>query len=286
MMEGREAGDWAGIALALRDAGEDRLRSRVPTYLHPLAGRILAWHVLRALASLDPPPRQLLLVTAVPLDPAVLAGLRAGVVTLDPSGSWWAALEERLEPSVDRVLFVDATAAALATSLAQLRDGPTGRVLRGAEGEPLGVWLDRPDAAGRAEGGGGLEALAVGCEAGTPGDPAEAFAVRDRAALARAGVVVRDRIVRALMDDGVTFLLPETVMVDVDVTVGPDTVIYPGVVLEGATSIGAETVIGPGCRIIDSRIGSGVELKGWNYIVATAIRNRAVLEPYVRRGHD
>ncbi|HLU24860.1 MAG TPA: hypothetical protein VKZ58_04085 [Longimicrobiales bacterium] len=286
MMEGPEAGDWAGIALALRDAGEDRLRSRVPTYLHPLAGRILAWHVLRALATLSPPPRQLLLVTAVPVDPAVVAGLPAGVVPLERKGGWSAALEERLEPSVGRLLFVDATAAALSTSLAELRGGPTGRVLRGAGGEPLAVWLDRSEVAGRVGNGGGLEALASGCEETVPGDPGETFAVRDRAALARAGVIVRDRIVRALMDEGVTFLLPETVLVDVDVTVGPDTVIYPGVVLEGATTIGSETVIGPGCRIIDSRIGSGVELKGWNYIVSTAIRNRAVLEPYVRRGHD
>jgi len=31
-------------------------------------------------------------------------------------------------------------------------------------------------------------------------------------------------------------------------------------VLEGQTTIGEETVIGPGCRIIDSWVGSGVEL--------------------------
>ena len=81
-------------------------------------------------------------------------------------------------------------------------------------------------------------------------------------------------------------MLPGSVLVDVDVRIGVDTVIYPGAVLEGDTTIGAETVVGPGCRIIDSWIGSGVELKGWNYVSHTSVRNRAILEPYVRRGFD
>ena len=55
---------------------------------------------------------------------------------------------------------------------------------------------------------------------------------------------------------------------------------------EGQTTVGEETVIGPGCRIIDSWVGSGVELKGWNYISRTSVRNRAILEPNARRGFD
>src|SRR5690606_10061180 len=110
--------------------------------------------------------------------------------------------------------------------------------------------------------------------------------VRDRAGLSRVSQRVRDRLVRTLMDAGVTFLLPDTVMVDVDVRIGRDSIIYPGVVLEGGTTIGEETVIGPGCRVIDSWVGSGVELRGWNYISHTSVRNRAILEPYVRRGFD
>jgi bifunctional N-acetylglucosamine-1-phosphate-uridyltransferase/glucosamine-1-phosphate-acetyltransferase GlmU-like protein len=113
-----------------------------------------------------------------------------------------------------------------------------------------------------------------------------AFVVRDRFELARAHRRVRDRLVRSLMDAGATFLLPDSAVVDVDVRIGRDSIIYPGVVLEGQTTIGEETVIGPGCRIIDSWVGSGVELKGWNYISNTSVRNRAILEPYVRRGFD
>jgi bifunctional UDP-N-acetylglucosamine pyrophosphorylase/glucosamine-1-phosphate N-acetyltransferase len=88
------------------------------------------------------------------------------------------------------------------------------------------------------------------------------------------------------MADGVTFRNPATVVVDSTVSIGADTVVYPGAVLEGRTEIGRECVIGPYSRIVESTIGRGVELKGWNYVTRTTIRNHAVLEPHVRRGFD
>jgi bifunctional UDP-N-acetylglucosamine pyrophosphorylase / glucosamine-1-phosphate N-acetyltransferase len=97
---------------------------------------------------------------------------------------------------------------------------------------------------------------------------------------------MRDRLVREHEANGVSFVRPATTWSDADVRIGPDTVIYPGTVIEGATDIGAECVIGPYSRIVESRIGRGAELKGWNYVARTTIRNRAVLEPYVRRGFD
>ena len=81
-------------------------------------------------------------------------------------------------------------------------------------------------------------------------------------------------------------MLPDTNWIDVDVVIGADTLLYPGVLLEGQTEVGNECVIGPHCRIVESRIGRGVEMKGWNYITHTSIRNHAVLDPYVRRGYD
>jgi len=84
----------------------------------------------------------------------------------------------------------------------------------------------------------------------------------------------------------VSFVLPATTWVDADVTIGADTVIYPGAVIEGQTHIGKECVIGPYSRIVNASIGRGVELRGWNYITQTTIRNQAVLEAYVRRGFD
>lgn len=63
------------------------------------------------------------------------------------------------------------------------------------------------------------------------------------------------------MDEGVTFMNPGNTMVDKQVKIGRDTVIYPGVILQG------DTVIGEGCTIIgpslikDSRIGDDVHIR-------------------------
>lgn len=277
--------DWAGAVAALRGAGEDDIVSRIPTYMHPLAGRSLARHVVRALATLEPAPRRLAVLVREGVDAAILGAPPAAPIAVGSPEAWWRALSASLDDGIERVLVVDGAAPALSRSLAALVAGPIDRALRGERGELLALWAGRERLARLADGR-TLEAVAEELEPVAAADPAEAFLVRDRAALARASILIRNRIVERHMAAGVTFILPETVLVDVDVVIGQDTVIYPGVVIEGETEIGAETVIGPACWIVDSRIGSGVELKGWNYIVRTAIRNRAVLEPYVRRGFD
>jgi hypothetical protein len=114
----------------------------------------------------------------------------------------------------------------------------------------------------------------------------EILRVIDRHTLSQAAIVMRDRLVALHESRGVTFLLPATAWIDVDVRIGADTVVYPGAVLEGMTEIGSECVIGPYSRIVESTIGRGVELKGWNYVTHTSLRNHAVMEPHARRGVD
>lgn len=278
--------EWCAIALALREPEDDALASRIPTYLHPLAGRTLTWHVLRAVAGLEPTASPLLLVGPPELDAAVTGEVPATLVHTTHPEDWWERTRRELRPGCGGVLVVDAAAPALSASLESLLEGPQGRALLGVDGSILAVWMETEEAEEHCARGAELEAIAEGLERVHATSPEEAFLVRDRVALALAAAAIRDRTVAQLMAGGATFLAPETVVVDVDVTIGSDTIIYPGVVLEGQTSIGTETVVGPGCRIIDAQVGSGVELKGYNYIVRTRVRNRAVLEPYVRRGFD
>lgn len=134
------------------------------------------------------------------------------------------------------------------------------------------------------------DVMAMLSKAGTPArvvaasDPIELMGINDRVQLATAEALLRDRIRKRLMRDGVTFLSPETTLVDADVEIGPDTVIYPGVLIEGASSIGGEVVIGPFSRIVDAHIGRGAELQGWNYVARTTVPNGAILSPYVHQG--
>jgi bifunctional UDP-N-acetylglucosamine pyrophosphorylase/glucosamine-1-phosphate N-acetyltransferase len=126
---------------------------------------------------------------------------------------------------------------------------------------------------------GGVEAVAVE-------DPQETLGINDREQLAAAEAVLRARIRRRVMAAGVTMIQPETVLLDDQVSIGPDSVLYPGVIIEGASAIGPECVVGPWCRIVESHVGRGVELKGWNFVARTSIPPGAILGPYVRKGND
>lgn len=279
---------WTGIVLALDELGDDGMESRLSTYLHPLAGRPLAWHSLSCVASLDPAPSRLVLLVSGEWN-AELFGEHAGnMQRFDPTHRDLAQAVRELDGATDgNFLLVDAAAIVAAPELRRLVEGPVDRILVDGPGRCIAAWLSAERVRELLDGVTGLRSLSRGMPAAQGSEASSAtVVVHDRATLSRASMVIRDRLVRHLMNAGVSFLLPETILVDVDVRIGRDSVIYPGVVLEGQTSIGEETVVGPGCRVIDSWIGSGVELKGWNYLANTSIRNRAILEPYVRRGFD
>jgi bifunctional UDP-N-acetylglucosamine pyrophosphorylase/glucosamine-1-phosphate N-acetyltransferase len=92
-------------------------------------------------------------------------------------------------------------------------------------------------------------------------DPAEAIGVNDRAALGEAERLMRLRINAAHQADGVTLIDPAGTYIEAGVTIGPDTVIYPGTMLRGRTAIGSDCVIGPGTDLTDTLVGSGSVLR-------------------------
>lgn len=271
--------------MAALDDGET-FRSRVSVYEHPLAGRPILWHVLYALADVSPAPRGIRVVHRASEAPAMPPSFAVRIDTeaVQPEDAV-VALRRAITPPGVRVL-VDAAAPLLSSST-------VARLLRAAEGSTAALGSEGGDGATIAVAGEG-PALASADDPRrplivkhiAPTGAEELIRVVDRHSFARAGVALRDALVRRHSAGGVTFLLPETVWLDVDVQIGSDTVIYPGSVLEGRTEIGRECVIGPYSRVVESTIGRGVELKGWNYVTHTTVRNHAVLEPYVRRGLD
>ena len=89
----------------------------------------------------------------------------------------------------------------------------------------------------------------------TVSDPSETLGINSRSELAAMNRRVWDTKNAQLMADGVTLEDPATTYIDADVQVGPDSVIHPGVHLEGRTAIGAGCEIHSGTRIADSTIG-------------------------------
>lgn len=83
----------------------------------------------------------------------------------------------------------------------------------------------------------------------------ETLGVNDRIALSQAEEIMRKRINEKHMANGVTIINPMTTHISVDAEIGRDTIIQPGVVIEGKTIIGEDCVIGPNSHIIQSVIG-------------------------------
>jgi bifunctional UDP-N-acetylglucosamine pyrophosphorylase/glucosamine-1-phosphate N-acetyltransferase len=92
------------------------------------------------------------------------------------------------------------------------------------------------------------------------GKPEEMEGVNDRRDLARAGALLRRRILERLMEQGVTVVDPACTYVEDSVKVGRDSVLHPGITLEGATRIGKGCVVRTGSRIVDSTLGSDCEI--------------------------
>ena len=70
-------------------------------------------------------------------------------------------------------------------------------------------------------------------------DPTEILGVNSRQELADLAAILRTRRTDELMAAGVTIVDPATTWIGPDVTVGADTVIHPGVHLEGRTAVGS-----------------------------------------------
>jgi bifunctional UDP-N-acetylglucosamine pyrophosphorylase / glucosamine-1-phosphate N-acetyltransferase len=111
-------------------------------------------------------------------------------------------------------------------------------------------------------------------------DSREGLGVNDRKQLAELTAVMRGRILGRLMTDGVTVLDPASTYVDDTVAIGADTVLHPGVVIQGRTTIGTECVVGPGSFIGNCKIGERVEFKPYCVLNDSVVEDDAVLGPF------
>ena len=86
-------------------------------------------------------------------------------------------------------------------------------------------------------------------------DPDVTVGVNDRWQLAMAEKEMRLRILKRHAVNGVTLRNPDSIFIEADVEIGPDTTIEPGTMLLGKTSIGSACRIGPYSRIFACEIG-------------------------------
>ncbi len=86
-------------------------------------------------------------------------------------------------------------------------------------------------------------------------DQSLVLGINDRVTLARVRAIAQRSICARHMLAGVTIVDPAQTLIDVDVSIGQDTLIEPGCALRGATVVGEAAVIGPHTTMIDSRVG-------------------------------
>lgn len=107
----------------------------------------------------------------------------------------------------------------------------------------------------------------------------ESLGVNDRVALATAENVMRRRINKAHMVNGVTFQNPEATYIDIDVELAPEVVVEANVTLKGQTKVGSESVLTNGSYIVDSIIGERVVVTN-SMIEQSTVKDGVTIGPY------
>jgi bifunctional UDP-N-acetylglucosamine pyrophosphorylase/glucosamine-1-phosphate N-acetyltransferase len=108
-------------------------------------------------------------------------------------------------------------------------------------------------------------------------DPNEVIGINTRVHLAQAEALLRQRINQQWMLSGVTMIDPASTFIEPEVTLGQDTILWPGTYLHGSTQIGVGCVIGPNTIITDSKVGD-------NCTLLASVLEFAVLEDQVEMG--
>ena len=106
----------------------------------------------------------------------------------------------------------------------------------------------------------------------------EILPVGDGVAVGLAARELRRRKNEALARRGVIILDPDSAWIDWAAEIGPRTVVYPSVVIEGRTRIGADARIFPHVHIMDSILGARVK------VLTSTVMEETVLEDGVQAG--
>ena len=114
----------------------------------------------------------------------------------------------------------------------------------------------------------------------------ETRGINSRSELAEVSRIVRQKKNEELMAAGVTIVDPASTYIEDGVDVGADTVIHPGVILEGQTRIGAACEIHANVRICDSELADRVTVNNFCLIVGTRVANGASVGPFAHLRPD
>jgi len=217
--------------------------------------------LMKLLTSLQADSRpELALMTALLDDPRGY-----GRVLRSPDGKVREVREDRDLSNDQQRAVREVNAGVYAARTGFLKDA----VARLTPGNAQGEYYLSDVVAMAAEGGGAVAMI---------GDAGALAGVNDRAQLVAAEELMYARIAARHLHSGVT--VRGGARIDESVGIEPDASIEAGVVLRGATHVGAGTTIDVGCVVTDSSIGKNAKLKPYSVVSESRIADGAQIGPF------
>jgi bifunctional UDP-N-acetylglucosamine pyrophosphorylase/glucosamine-1-phosphate N-acetyltransferase len=113
-------------------------------------------------------------------------------------------------------------------------------------------------------------------------DAREVLGCNTRVDLAEVDRIFRERKRAELMAAGVTIQLPETVLIDPEVSAGEDCTLEPGVQLLGKTKLGSRCTIQTGSVLHNSLLGDDVLVKAHSLVEESRLDGKTIVGPFAR----
>ncbi len=110
-------------------------------------------------------------------------------------------------------------------------------------------------------------------------DPTQFLGVNSKLQLANVINTLKNRINKYHMLNGITIEDPSNTYIGKDVKIGEDSIILPGTIIEGSTTIGSDCIIGPYAKIVSSNIKDCVTIQN-STILNSSIDNYTNIGPY------
>lgn len=107
----------------------------------------------------------------------------------------------------------------------------------------------------------------------------QGLGVNSRVQLSEVSEIMKKRINKFHMENGVTMIDPNNTYIGLDVEIGFDTIIYPGNVLEGKTVIKENCTLYPNSRIENSTIEKGVTIQS-SVILDSSVGENTTVGPF------
>ncbi|MFA5156959.1 MAG: NTP transferase domain-containing protein [Candidatus Omnitrophota bacterium] len=112
-------------------------------------------------------------------------------------------------------------------------------------------------------------------------DSNEALGINSRQDLAKANLIMRNRINAEVMARAVTIIDPDVTYINYGTQIGHDSVIYPFTVIERDVKIGKSCVIGPFAHLREgTRLGNGVTAGNFLEVVRSTIGSKTLLKHF------